>query len=190
LTLALGAGAVFCDRVILGPAGGPASASAADLLLVPPSQATVPVQQQGQNASAATPLVDVITVSQRLEMVKASLPGRHHTVVAPGQEHHDDEARCGIDAFAIPASWRKSEPSPVKNISAGPTAVEAFQASAKLQSVVSGADSLVIMAGGKTLRLGDRMDGFTLVEIDAKTRSATFEGNGDRVTLVVPTLSE
>lgn len=153
----LGLVGLVMDRVFLRPQGGPGAASAdsSDAYAVPLSPArTAP----SPAAEAQGP-----GVAERLERI---WPDRKPNAV---------EAR---DPFSLRGSWLGSTGA---GSSASPDPAEGFAQAHPLVAVVVDGRQSYVLINDHVLKLGEQIDGFTLVSVGAK--SAVFERQGQRIVL-------
>jgi hypothetical protein len=145
------------DRVFLRPQGGPAAASAdsSDNYAVPLSQ----VQ------TAASPAVEAQgpSMAERLERIW------------PDREPNAVEAR---DPFSLKGSWLGSAGA---GSSASSDPAEMFAQAHPLVAVIVDGRRSYVLVDDRVLKLGEQLDGFTLVSVGAK--SAAFERQGQRIVL-------
>ena len=176
--LVLGTGAIAFDRIMLGGGGAPQLVAAEDLLLKEPG--SVPPRTSTQAEQPSTRIV--LTVAKRLsELPKTWGP---------------NATEAETDAFVLPAHWlAKIAEKPMVE----PKAQQAGQPlSAKLhlgmvaRSVKSGKDASVALINGKPVKIGESVEGYTLLEMHApgdrgrnSPAAAILEGPGGRVELVV-----
>jgi len=153
----LGLIGLVVDRVFLRPRGGPrvASADSPDSYAMPASPA-----QDGPSAVAGA---QGPSVAERLDRLW------------PDREANGVEAR---DPFSLRGSW-------LGNAGTGPSAVsepaQLFAQTHPLTAVVVDGQRSHALVNDRVLKLGEKIDGFTLVSVEAK--SAVFERQGQRIML-------
>ncbi|MHC5002485.1 MAG: hypothetical protein ACYTJ0_05120 [Planctomycetota bacterium] len=156
--------ALAVDRVVLGPAELTAAEGEAELL------ATSTSGTAGRTAMAATAAADpgmLWAIARQVDEVAKT-------------ENVDIEQIP--DAFRAPDSWFPPPATETQPVSVGPDPVEQFLAAHRLQAVMAGGASSVAVIDGTGLKVGETLDGFTLVSVG--DRSAVFESeSGVRVEL-------
>lgn len=145
------------DRLILG--GGPADVAAAPTET--PAVSPAPIAESAPLAPARP------TLSVRRQLEAAGEPS------AAGS------------AFDLPATWRAelAPPQPVTPDNVAPPAPEAPDLSARLTSIVKGPDGWRAIVNGRTVRVGDVVDGWKAAEM--APRSVVFSRGARRVTLAL-----
>ncbi len=145
------------DRVFLRPQGGPdaASADSSDNYAVPLSPAR---EAPSPAAEAQDP-----GVGERLEQIW------------PDRELNTVEAR---DPFSLAGSWSDGK---ATGPSATPESAEAFARAHPLAAVVVSGRQSYISIDDRILKLGEQIEGYTLVSVG--TKSAVFERQGERIVL-------
>ncbi len=153
----LGLVGLVVDRVFLRPQGGPGAASAdsSDSYAVPPSPAP-----GGPSATAGAPGP---SVAERLSRVW------------PDREPNTVQAR---DPFSLTGSWLGGK---ATGPSAAPDPAQVFAQAHSLGALVVDGRRSNVLINDRVLKLGETIDGYTLVVVKAK--SATFECQGQRVVL-------
>lgn len=159
---------LLIDRVIIGSdVTGPAESSAGvidgfDPALADPSTLVVAqAGQSGDQAQATGP-----SLAQRLREAVSDQP---HTGSSPTR-----------NAFTTSPGWHTdagSEDSTTHN--APDHLVQEFQSKHPLDAVLVVGDERYAVIGGRTLNIGQTLDGYTLVAV--QERSATFQGGGIRM---------
>ncbi len=158
--LALAGAALIVDRFFLGASSvsGPAPAAASQEFAVPQRTAAEKIQQPTKD-----------------EPIAGDLAARLEALRQPGDT--GDLFYCG---FAPPRA-QLDAPAPVEAAPAFDT--EAFIASHPLSAVMRGNGGSLAVIGKRVLRVGDTLDGLTLVRIE--NQSAVFEGAGTPVVITV-----
>ncbi|MBT8484520.1 MAG: hypothetical protein HKO59_00475 [Phycisphaerales bacterium] len=87
------------------------------------------------------------------------------------------------DAFLIPEGWIPETPEFITPVEQGSAAAE-FLAAHRLNAVMANSRGGYAIIDGKRLRAGEQLDGFTLV--DVRARSAILERDGIRIELSLP----
>jgi len=153
----LGLVGLVVDRVFLRPQGGPDSASAdsSDSHAVPLSPA--------QDAPSAPAEAQGPGVAERLQRAW------------PDREPNAAEAR---DPFSLAGSWLRGAGT---GSSAAPDPAQAFAGTHPLVAVVVDGRQSYALVNDRVLKLGEQIDGFTLVSVGPK--SAVFECRGQQVVL-------
>ncbi|MBN1509952.1 MAG: hypothetical protein JW955_24115, partial [Sedimentisphaerales bacterium] len=155
----LGLVALTADRVFLRPQGGAESVSGAEAgnspLEVRDSAAASPGDEQRP------------TVAQRLDRVWSD------------QEVNDVGMR---DPFSLEGSWLAR---PEKDSPDVPSLLAAFARAHPLGAVIMDGRQSYALVNDRVLKLGDQIDGFTLVSVGPK--SAVFDRQGEQVVLELVT---
>jgi len=153
----LGLVGLAADRVFLRPQGGPgaASADASDSYAMPPLPA--------RNGPSAVAEAQGPGMAERLDRIW------------PDREPNTVEAR---DPFSLRGSWLGNAGT---GSSAAPDPAEVFAQAHPLVAVVMDGQRSYVLVNDRVLKLGEQIDGFTLVSIGAK--SAVFERQGQRIVL-------
>ncbi|MFA9477366.1 hypothetical protein ACERK3_03550 [Phycisphaerales bacterium AB-hyl4] len=172
LAAVLGTGllALGVDRLVLDTSStGPQAASAG---------ATAAVERAGAESmrSDAVDLAREALDEARAEP-KASLAQR----LSEASQQHDLSAEPGRDAFAPSESWM-SDITPAREVEPkGDADARRFRQEHRLMAVMTPGDRGVVVVNGQALRVGQRVNGFLL--IDVQRHSATFHGPGGQVEL-------
>lgn len=146
--------ALGVDRFVLGSGASPvASAEAAS----PVVAAAKPVQAEAAGAAGLMPVVSV----------GAQLRGRSAS------------AARASSAFAMPMAWAAATAKPVVKVEEQPER----PLSARLTSIVRGADGWRAIVNGRTVRVGEAVDGWVASTMAA--RSVVFSRDGREVTLAL-----
>ena len=166
VVLGLAGVAVMCDQLFFLRSAGPATAQAASGAAV-----SEPV--------ASTPLPAVAP--------SAEVPGgtgQPMSAIAGRLQRLAEEHRLNLsevdDAFDPPASWKQQEQT-VRVLNLSQMRANAFRDTHQLTAVLTAGKRGLAVLGGKPVRIGQIIDGFTLVAV-AK-RSAVFEAEGVRAEL-------
>lgn len=171
---ALGAAALIADRVLLG--GGSVTG---------PAEAQASYEKGAVEAGAGVSRTDTSTgTAVRRSGARPDSPLLHRMKELP--EADDYPRVAGLNAFKPPEAWL---PEPVEVVEEEPEPepdrrAENFAAMHRLTAVMSGPSGDLAVIGGQTIRLGQSLDGFTLVAVDS--RSAIFREGDVEVTLTLP----
>ncbi len=178
--LVLGLLALVVDQLFLST-GEPASADAA---------VTVPPSAIGMSAITAPPTIGDIAAADAPSSSVESPDAPALAQVPPSVAGRLRKAEQGMaidpqdvaDAFEPPASWLP-QPDAADGQAAQPLSAQgrAFAQRHQLEAVMLQGERSFILVDGKPLRSGDVLDGWTLVQIDA--RSAVFEAGDVRAVL-------
>ncbi len=162
--LVVGVIAVTVDRVLILPdeaaADRPPSAHYA---VTPPS--TTAVASVSDNPPSSVSTVQAV-IADRLEQLAAS---------------RGFDLQRVPNAFVPPTSWEVAETP--ESLPAGRVAAETFMLTHVLTGVMAAGDGGYAIIDGKTLFIGQVLDGFELLSVS--DRSAVFEANGVRVELML-----
>ena len=159
--------ALAVDKLLLSDGSRPEPASAAESPTGQPSPASDPYSENGQ-----APLV--LRLDQKLAEYDDVNPPRD-----PFQLSDTMKA-----ALSPPPSEQQA-----RQIVEGPPSppeltAEGFESLHRLEAVLAADSYSMAVVNGRTVHLGETLDGFTLVAV--KDRSAVFERGGERVTLILP----
>ncbi len=165
--LALALGALVLDKTVLSPKGAaaapPSTGQAAPALSATGTAGPKPATRAAApDKSENTPG----RVSSRLSIALDSPKWTAEQVV--GSLRPSPEWASGPAAASAPASDRAGD----------------FKARHELKAVMSGQDRRIALIGGRPMREGETLDGYTLVSVGA--RSAVFESGSDRIVLSLP----
>ena len=182
--LALGAAALLIDRVVLNSGqSGPQSASAS-------ATAVSRGDERGDQESTVSAAKAALA---KLEAQDTG-PTLSERLADTASQHAVTAARPG-DAFAPPKQWlraiapkpKPAEPAPEQNAQpAQPDAqrlVKRFREAHRLMAVMANRGEGVAIVDGQPVRVGDRLDGFTLRQV--RERTAVFVSGETRVVLEV-----
>jgi hypothetical protein len=153
----LGLAALGVDRTLLRPQGG-AHAASADWS--PPPAAAI----EAANSAPVPP-------------GEASAPRLAERLGRLAPEHPADLSQMR-DAFALPGSW---DAEPAADTKAPVSPIARFIRSHRLGAVVMEGPDSCVLVDDRFLRLGQQIDGFTLVTVGE--RSAVFERDGEQAHL-------
>ena len=166
IVLGLAGFAVTCDQLFFFPAAGPATAQAASSAVVNEPAASTPMPVPASPAAVAggsgqpTPAIagrlQGLAVAHRLNLSEVD------------------------DAFDPPATWKQQEQT-IRVLKRSQVRANDFRQSHQLTAVLTAGKRGLAVLGGKPVRIGQTIDGFTLV--DVAKRSAVFEAEGVRVEL-------
>jgi hypothetical protein len=156
--LALGGVAVLCDRFfVLGENTDASENPSQEYAIAPTPQ---PVSDKPPAAAASAPAkAQRPSLSARLRAMQQILP-----------------EQSPRDAFVLGAAWNVKTPAAVVDTSA-----EQFRSTHKLTGVLTSGGRAHAMIDGKITGIGEKVDGFKLVEISH--RAAVLEANNIRVVL-------
>jgi hypothetical protein len=159
--LGVGALALIADRMISTPATVEAGGRMYAPVALPPGPG-VKQASPGESSRIDPPLL-------------------HRMRELPEATQYDSVAK--LDAFKPPASWVPE--APVVEVAAPvvESAADIFQRSHRLTAVLSGPAGEFAVIGGRTLAIGQDLDGFILVAVG--TRSAVFRWEDAEVTLTL-----
>lgn len=174
----LGTGAIAFDRLVLGGGGTPQFAAAEELLLKEPGSVPSLSSTKSDQPDARI----VLTVAQRL----SELP----------KTWGSDVTEADSDAFALPAHWlakiaEKPQVEPKPQLAGQPLSAK-LHLGMVARSVKSGKDASVALINGKPVKIGESVEGYTLVEMHApgdrgrnSPAAAILEGPEGRIELTV-----
>ena len=164
VVVVLGLGAIGVDRVFVLPSGAaaqrPSSASFAVVRSTSEGAAEVPPQASPLSTGRAA-------IAERLDQLAEQ--GGYDLERVPS-------------AFARPTGWPEATQPVGKG--AGLTNAAAFEQRHTLNAVMAAAGGGYAIINGRTLFIGQELDGFELILVS--DRSAVFEANGTRAELVLP----
>ena len=159
--LLLGLAAVGIDRVFILPGRASADRPPSERYAVTRTAPPAP----GPAAAAASP-AQRSTIADLLDEIAAAR-GLDLTAVP--------------DAFAPPAAWRGEEGTPPPAL---PDAAERFRRAHTLNAVMASGENGYVIIDGRTLFIGQELDGFVLISVGV--RSAVLTSGRVRVVLTLP----
>ncbi|MHC4992902.1 MAG: hypothetical protein ACYTGC_18165 [Planctomycetota bacterium] len=153
----------------------------ADRTLFAPSEAAADdaISVASQGTDVAVESVPDLVVTERRATPAEELAARLESVVAM----HELQLSDINDAFSTPRTWLPAET--VVALEPRTSNGELFRSQHRLTAVMAGSDSGYAIIDGKTLFVGQELDGFTLSEVT--NRSAVLHnGSGATVELKLP----
>ncbi len=168
IVVGLGVAAVAVDRLFLLPpeeaSGEPAPPP--PVTSTPPPAAATATPVPAETTTAPSPVAARVAIADRLEAIAL--------------REKLDPARVE-DAFEPPSAWLMADAGPANPVT---STAQRFRESHNLNAVMAtGRDGYAII-DGRTLYIGQEMDGFTLVEVHKRT--AVLVSGRERVELSLP----
>ena len=164
--LGVGVAGLFLDRVVLD--SGLTGAESASAVLVERAAADLSAPP-ALLVDESDPPSPGPTLADRLEEAAATAES------APSDN---------VDAFHLPDTWFGT-PAQAPEPEARHAAAMEFARTHRVEAVVTSDQMHCAIVNGKAVRVGQRLDGFTLVSVDQ--RSAVFEAKGIRTRLTIET---